>query len=121
MTNPINTGSPERRAEVVAGIRALADLIEGDTTLPVPTSVGAQFSLLGDLTEEGRRLVRDVAAHLGLPAERHMGEQGAFGVSDDRASLNVQVAGGYTRADGSFRIVYTIHGRRKAAEGGEPS
>lgn len=37
-------GDAEHRAAVVAGIRALADLIEQNTDLPVPASISAQHS-----------------------------------------------------------------------------
>lgn len=117
MTNPINTGSPERRAEVVAGIRALADLIENDLAVPVPNFVGAQFSLLGNLTDEGRQLVRDVADHLGLGPASYPGEEGTFEVTADKARLGVSVARGYTCEDGSFRVTYVVHGTREKSGG----
>jgi hypothetical protein len=110
MTDQIRLGSPERRAEVVAGIRALADLLEQDSTLPLPQSVSAQFSLLGErITDAGRQLVRDTAAHLsiGLNEEPH------------RISATKILAHGYRAEDGSFHVWYVLHGSEKSAEGGE--
>jgi hypothetical protein len=102
-----STGSPQRRAEVVASIRALADLIETNTDLPVPQSVDAQYSIFGDLTDEGRDLVYATARALGVEAR----------IDDDIATAHLEVAHEYSRADGPFIVRYVIHGSRR--QGGE--
>lgn len=98
--------SPERRAEVIAGIRALADFIEANTELPTPNSVGAQYSILADLTPEMSAEVRRLAEAFGLQVE-----------NDTKRMISAQreIAGGYTSKDGVFRVHYVIHGSRSTS------
>jgi hypothetical protein len=104
------TGSPQRRAEVVAGIRALADLIETNLDLPVPNSVRAQYSILGDLTDEGRDLIRAVAQALGVEPR----------IDETSATAGVELAHAFSWEDGSFWVSYIAHGsRRNLPQGGE--
>jgi hypothetical protein len=63
----------ERRAALVEGIRALADLIEARTDLPVPQSVHAQYSMWdahGTFEQRGAE-VRRVAEALGAGIVEH--------------------------------------------------
>lgn len=115
---PDNT--PERRAAVVAGVRALADLIE-TTDVPVPDTLDAQYSILADLDladldQEGIDLVRAVAARLGVEPK----------VTDNVATARkVVVEGGYRSTDPAlrnmpwFRVSYVIHASKPA--GGDPA
>jgi hypothetical protein len=64
-----NATEEERRAAIVAGIRALADFVEARTDLPAPGSVHAQYSLPG-VDPAHADFIRGVAARLGVePAE----------------------------------------------------
>jgi hypothetical protein len=110
MTGDQRTGSPRRRAEVVAGIRALADLIETNLDLPVPNSVRAQHSIRGDLTDEGRDLIRAAAQTLGVDPR----------MDETSATAELEVAHAFSWEDGSFWVSYIVHGSRRALpEGGE--
>lgn len=63
----MNTNSSEQRAVVVAALRQLADLIEGDETLPVPFFGQLQCSAPWNLPQAGRfAAVRAFADRLGL-------------------------------------------------------
>jgi hypothetical protein len=103
----------EHRAAVVAGIRALADLIETNTSLPVPSNVTAQYSIMGDLDEQGRQLVRDAAAQLGIEPE----------MTAYRATAHFSVASNKPPA-AYFRVDYIVFGNKpepEQAEAGDPS
>jgi hypothetical protein len=100
---PITEHSPDHRARVVAGIRALADLIETNTDLPVPDSVGAQHSISGDLDDDGRQLVRDAAAALGV--EPRIKEYLA-------TTRHVVAQNDWDTGQQYFYISYVVHGSR---------
>jgi hypothetical protein len=122
MTNDQTSTQPaaeaERRAAVVAGIRALADLIEFDTSLPVPNSVRAQHSITRDIgNDDTLRVVRGVAAHLGIEAAEAWNNT-YLRVDDDSASVQLSIASGYTAEQGSFSVSYVVHGAL-STEGGE--
>lgn len=106
-----NTGSPERRAEVVAGIRALADLIETNLDLPVPQSISAQHSIIGDLTSEGIALIRSAAGTLGVEPK----------IEPGRATAQRTIAEGGNWRDLIFFVRYTVFGSTEQADGGEQS
>jgi len=91
--------SPEHRAAVVAGIRALADFIEQRTDLPVPDAIGAQFSQLDvDKTE---KTVRAAAAALGVEVSVH---------ADGTGMSARHVLGDEYDAPYYARIDYVVHG-----------
>lgn len=93
--------SPEYRAAVVAGIRALADFVEQHTDLPVPQISGAQYSYLDTPYEDVKRGVRRAAESLGVEPV----------IEADHASVRVNVAsGGYPSPLPMFSVIYTIHG-----------
>lgn len=88
------------RARVVAGIRALADLVEARTDLPVPQSVTAQYSILDSLDDAGRRFVLEAAAALGEEPDDN---------DDTRVSVRHEVA--RSQADQPlFYVTFTVHG-----------
>ena len=98
----------ERRAKVVAGIRALADLIESDTQLPAPHAVHAQHSILGDLDAAGEQLVRDVAEHLGITQQGYAPHKSYMEI-DDRTAFATHLL---STGSWDIRIDYTVHGSR---------
>lgn len=99
--------SPERRAEVIAAIYALGDFLKAHPELPAPHSVHAQFSIQGDLSNADAAEVRALAEGLGTPLLVDKAH---------RVDLWHTVASGHTKADGSFRVRYVIHGSRKQAD-----
>lgn len=103
MTIPDQPFNAEHRARVVAGIRALADLIEANTNLPVPDGMSAQYSLPGDLDDAGRQLVRDAAGALGIEPQ----------LEECRAITRYVVAeNDWKTGQPYFSISYTVHGNR---------
>jgi hypothetical protein len=75
----------ERRAALVKGIRALADLIEARTDLPVPQSCGAQYSMWDTHGDFERRCaeIRRVADAL----------EGRGEISDHGRTVRFEVSG----------------------------
>lgn len=107
---PVSTEQPtpaqedEHRAAVVAGIRALADLIESNPNLPVPDSVNAQHSPLGHTAEVRIAITRDAAAQLGVEAT----------ITDETSDATLTIAkGGYKAGLPWFTVDYTVHGSVK--------
>jgi hypothetical protein len=104
--------SPEHRAAVVVGIRALADFIENRTDLPVPTSVDCQHSNLEvDKTEE---LVHATAPALDV-------EPNIYADRSNGMSVTHLIGDKYGRGPYEVGIRYTVHGFLPAvdAEAGE--
>jgi hypothetical protein len=93
--------TPEYRAAVVAGIRALADLIERNLDVPVPNSVRAQHSILSGTAQDKTDLVSQTAAVLAVDAD--IDGNGATG------RLNV-AQGGHPTPLSWFSVEYVIHG-----------
>lgn len=110
----LGENSPEYRAAVVAGIRALADLIESRTDLPVPNHVGGQYTVLPLRGPDTERIVREVAANLGVDTE----------VGETFTSATLAIAkGGWQTGLPWFSVDYVVHGGLPTtdAEGGEQS
>lgn len=94
---------PEYRAAVVAGIRELADFIERHTDLPVPQSVGAQYSYLDAPFEEAAQAVRGFAKLMG----------GEVDITDDAATVRRRIAEArYPSPLPWFTVTYTVHASR---------
>lgn len=73
--------SPEHRAAVVAGLLALADLLDAHPQLRCPYSVRVSVSTIGDSPEAERAEVDAAAALLGVPVvdDRHYFAEKHFG------------------------------------------
>lgn len=105
----------QRRAAVIAGIRALADLLENNPDLPTPDSVHAQHSLRGGLDDAGRDVIRRVGEKFNLPNLDDGYAESYVRFDNDSAAAHylVAAAGG----PGYYRVVYAVHGAiRKAGE-----
>jgi hypothetical protein len=105
---PVPENSPEHRAAVVAGIRALADLIESNPDAPVPNSVVAQHSILVGTNSDKEAIVREVAAALKSTAT----------IDLRSAAMHHGIAnGGYPHNSlPYFRVEYVVHGALAAAD-----
>lgn len=98
---PVSDESAEHRAAVVAGIRALANLIESNPNLPVPDSVHAQHSPLGHTAEDRIAITRAAATQLGVEAT----------ITDETSDATLTIAkGGYNAGLPWFTVNYTVHG-----------
>ncbi|MET0423616.1 MAG: hypothetical protein ABW046_07070 [Actinoplanes sp.] len=102
----------EHRAAVVAGIRALADLIESNPDVPVPNSVVGQHSIIVGTDGDKEATVVETAATLHAELE----------IDADVAVLHHYVAqGGYPHNNlPYFRVEYVVHGKLDGTEAGEP-
>lgn len=108
-TDRPDENSPEHRAAVVAGIRALADFVESRTDLPVPHSVAAQHSFPGRLDQGGVSHARELAARLGVEPD----------ISDTSIHARTEIAsGGYLTNLPYFRVTFTLHGFLAGEDGG---
>lgn len=100
-TQPVPEASAAYRATVVAGIRALANLIQNNTNLPVPQHVAAQYSVLGHTTADRIDITRAAAAELGVEAD----------IDDETSVATLTIAaGGYPTNLPMFVVTYTVHG-----------
>lgn len=104
-----HASDPEHRARVVAGIRALADLIETDLDLPVPASVSAQYSLAGDLDDGQRQFVREIAAHLGITVD---GGPDSYTINNAAYATVQHLVASSGLYEQWFRVAYVVHGSR---------
>lgn len=95
--------SPERRAEVIEAIRALAQFFEDNPQFPVPNGGALQFSITDDLTDAHRDEVRGLAESIGVDLDHD---------TPDRLSLRHDVGSGYTPDEGSWAVTYVIFGSR---------
>jgi len=93
------------RVSAVAAIRALADFLEANPELPVPISVSAQHSIIGDnVTDEQLvAMVREAADHLAETPQ----------IDDEDAAVT------HVLNQWDPYVSYTVHGFRRPA--GEPS
>jgi hypothetical protein len=104
----------QRRADVVAGIRALADFLESNPDLPVPNSIHAQHSIYGDLDDAGRDLIRSVGEKLEL-TEGELGATSYMRFDPNSASARYQLTHGYDADLGSYHVTYVVHGAVREA------
>ncbi len=111
------TPDEQRHAEVIAGIRQLAQFLEDNPNLPTPTSIYAQHTIPGGLDDTGRALIRQVAEHLGLRPHT-LGAESYLLFDADSATARYQLAHGYSPELGSYSVTYIVHGSvdRRAGE-----
>lgn len=76
MTTDVSTHTRTDRAELIADLRAFADMLERFPNLPVGMGVLMQYTVLDGDEETRVKEVRRVAAMLGVEAEFHKNGKG---------------------------------------------